>query len=151
MVGDFKLDELNKKILEILWENARLSFAEIGKQVHLSAPAVADRVRKMEEAGVIEGYRVQINREAIGRPVSAFILMKVFHGREQAFIDFIQKQDEVESCVNVTGEKGFIVQVSLKSINQLDDFLERCTNVGETTTMIVLSTIIHSHLFFSTS
>ena len=147
MTSDFKLDELNKKILEILWENARLSFAEIGKQVHLSAPAVADRVRKMEEVGVIEGYRVRVKREAIGQPISAFVLMKVFHGREKTFIDFIIQQPEVTSCANVTGEKAFIVQVSLSSVTQLDDFLERCASIGKTTTMIVLSTVVQSRLF----
>lgn len=146
MAVESRVDAVNRKILEILWENARLSFAEIGKLVHLSAPAVAERVRKMESAGIIEGYRVQINHAALGRPISAFVLMKVFHGREQLFIKFIKQQPEVTSCVNVTGEKAFIVEVSLVSISQLDEFLERCASIGETSTMIVLSTIVQSKL-----
>ncbi len=78
------MDKTNRKIVQLLWENARLSYAEIGKQVHLSAPAVAERIRKMEETGVIIGYRVQVD-PAVGYPITAFVLVKVFTGQEVAY------------------------------------------------------------------
>lgn len=142
------LDQINRKIVELLWENARLSFAEIGKQIHLSAPAVAERVRKLEAEGVITGYQAQINQDALGFPISAFVLMKVFHGREQAFIAFVKQQPEVARCVNVTGEKAFLVEMALSSIDELDDVLEKFSVIGETSTMIVLSTTVDNRLRF---
>ncbi|MFK7804914.1 MAG: Lrp/AsnC family transcriptional regulator [Anaerolineae bacterium] len=140
------LDQINQKILGLLRENARLSFAEIGKVVHLSAPAVSERVRKMEIEGVITGYQVQVDQAALGFPISVFVLMKVFHGREPMFMDFVKQQLEVIRCVNVTGEKAFLVEMALASIAELDEVLERFAALGETSTMIVLSTVVKSQL-----
>ena len=142
------LDQINQKILKLLWEDARLSYAEIGKQVHLSAPAVADRVRKLESECVIQGYRVQVDQEKLGFPISANVLMRVFHGREQAFITFVKQQPEVTRCINVTGDKAFLVEMALSSIGELDGVLERFAAMSETSTMIVLSTVVSHTLRF---
>ena len=143
------LDKINQKILQLLWENARLSFAEIGKSVHLSAPAVAERVRKMEATGVITGYRVQIDSAAMGYPITAYILVKVFHGQEASFMAFVQQQPEVVGCVNVTGEKAFLLETAVSTITQLDDLLERFAALSETSTMIQLSSVVEPRLLGS--
>lgn len=146
MTMEHKIDKINQQILQHLWENARLSFAEIGKLVHLSAPAVAERVRKMESAGIITGYRVQVDSAAMGFPITAYVLVQVFHGQEAAFVAFVKQQTEVVACVNVTGEKAFLVKTAVSTITQLDNLLDRFAALSETSTMILLSTIVEPQL-----
>jgi len=141
-----QMDKTNRKIVQLLWENARISYAEIGKRVHLSAPAVAERVKKMEATGVITGYRVQVDPAAMGYPITAFVLVKVFLGQEAAFATFVQQQPEVMDCYNVTGEKAFLLKTAVSTITQLDNLLERFMVLSETSSMILLSTIVDSRL-----
>lgn len=143
---DQKVDKTNRQILQLLWGNARLSFAEIGKLVHLSAPAVAERVRKMESAGIITGYRVQVDPTAMGLPIVSFVLVQVFHGQESAFMAFVKQQPDVIECANVTGEKAFLVKIAVASTTQLNDLLERFATLSDTSTMVLLSTIVEPRL-----
>mgnify|MGYP003866670579 CR=1 FL=1 len=140
------LDTINKKIIAALQENARISYADLGKRVHLSAPAVAERVRKLESAGVITGFSVSVDLDKLGYPIVALVQCKVFRTKEREFKALILSYDEVIECFNVTGEQAFLVKLATRSMSQLDDILERFCDLSDTTTMMILSTPVQRSL-----
>ena len=140
------MDSTNWKIVKLLQKNARISFAELGKAVHLSAPAVADRVKKLEESGVITGYKASVNLEKLGYPISLIIQVKVFTGKEAEFVAFATSRNEILACYNVTGEKAFVLKVAVKTLSQLDAMLEDCSKLAETNSMVILSTLFEDRL-----
>lgn len=140
------LDATDHKIINLLWQDARFSYAEIARQVKLSAPAVIERIRKLEDNGVITGYRASINPEALGHPLTVFILAKVFHMKEQDFIRTIKNLPEVIHCHNVTGEKAFLIKGVFRSSKHLDDVLEKLAQLSETSTMLMLSETVSERL-----
>lgn len=136
------MDKINQKILTILRQNGRISFTELGKQVHLSAPAVAERVKKLEDTGVITGYSATVNFESMGYPIEAIIQAKVFLGKEANFIKLAKSRSEIIECLNVTGDKAFLIKVIVPSMSKLDALLEEFSDISETTTMVVLSHVV---------
>ena len=134
------LDAINRKILAALQGNARISYAELGKKVHLSAPAVAERMRKLESAGVITGYSLEINLDKVGYPIVALVQCKVYRTKEREFKALVLSYDEVIECHNVTGEQAFLVKLAIESMSQLDDILEAFIDFSDTNTMMILST-----------
>ncbi|TQV88383.1 Lrp/AsnC family transcriptional regulator [Aliikangiella coralliicola] len=140
------MDTISWKIIEILQQNARISFADLGKAVHLSAPAVAERVKKLEEAGVITGYRANIDLEKVGYPINAMVQVRVFIGKEAEFVKFTKTRQEVLKCYNVTGEKAYMLKVAVQSMSQLDAMLEDFSTLSETNSMIILSTPIDASI-----
>ena len=136
------MDAINHKIIDILQKDGRLSFAELAKAVHLSAPAVAERVKRLEEAGIITGFKATVNLEKMGFPISVMVQIKVFLGKEAQFVRLAKSRTEVLECYNVTGEKAYILKVTVQNMSQLDALLEDFSLVCETNTMVILSTII---------
>ncbi len=133
------IDAINRKIIAALQENARISWAELGKRVHLSAPAVAERVRKLESAGVITGFRVNVDLDKLGYPIVALVQCKVFRTREREFKALLLSFDEVLECYNTTGEQAFLVRLATESMAQLDAVLEAFCDLSDTNTMMILS------------
>lgn len=133
------MDKTNWKLLRALEHNARLSYAELGKLVHLSAPAVAERIRKLEEQGVITGYSAQINLEKVGIPITALVECEVYRTQERAFKELVLSLDEVVDCYNVTGPSAFVLKVAVTSMSKLDALLERLIDMSDTKTMMILS------------
>lgn len=140
------IDSINRKILAALQENARISFAELAKRVHLTAPAVAERVRKMESAGVITGYSVKVDLDRAGYPIVAMVQCKVYRTKERAFKALLLSYDEVIECLNVTGEQAFLVKLAVASMSQLDEILEAFIDYSDTNTMMILSTQVERAL-----
>jgi Lrp/AsnC family transcriptional regulator, leucine-responsive regulatory protein len=135
-----QLDETSWAILESLQENARLSFAELGKRVGLTSPAVAERVRKMEDAGIIDGYHAEVNLPALGLPISVVIQLRLNDTRSKDIGALIRATPEVTSCYHLTGDDCFMIVAAVKSIPHLEKLLEVLNGYGRTTTSIVLST-----------
>lgn len=133
------LDEVGWQILRALQEDARLSFAELGRRVGLSLPAVAERVRRMEEAGIISGYHAQVNWPQVGWPIIAFMRMTVARERYPLFLTAVRELPEVVECHHLSGVDSFILKVVLPSIPHLEAFIDRLSEYGQTTTSIVLS------------
>ncbi|GGK75490.1 Lrp/AsnC family transcriptional regulator [Amphritea balenae] len=133
-------DTINRKILAALQQNSRISYAELGKQVHLSAPAVAERIRKLESAGVISGYTLKVNLDKLGFPIVALVQCKVFRTKEREFKALVLSYDEVIECHNVTGEQAFLIKLAVQSMSQLDSILESFCDLSDTNTMMILST-----------
>ncbi len=136
------LDEYGRNILQALQQDSRLSYADLGRHVGLSPSATAERMRRMEEDGVIRSYTVEIDREALGLPILAYIRMTCEGQRYQPFLKFVQGMPEVRECHHVTGGEAFILQVTTASIAELERTIERLLPYGIPTTSIVLSSPI---------
>jgi len=134
-----ELDDYARNLLHALQEDARLSYADLGRRVGLSPSATAERLRRMKEDGVIRGYTVEIDREALGLPILAYIRMTCEGQRYQPFLKFVQTMAEVRECHHVTGGEAFILQITTASIAELEKTIERLLPYGIPTTSIVLS------------
>lgn len=132
------LDDTSWEILEALQEDARLSYSEIGRRVGLSSPAVMERVRRMEEAGLITGYRAEVNLEKLGLPILAFLRVVSPPGQCAQIGDLFEQLPEVLECHRVTGSDDYVVKVAVTSIAHLEALINRilCTQI---TTLVVLS------------
>src|SRR5215469_18046543 len=115
------LDHTDWRILEALQRDARLSSAELGRRVHLSAPAVAARVGRLEDAGVITGYRAELSLAALGLDVMAFIRVRSESSVHRALLAALADRREVLECHHVTGEDCFIVKVAAGSLGHLEE------------------------------
>lgn len=133
------LDDIDRKILQELQSDARTSFAELGRRVGLTTPAVIERVRKLEDAGVIVGYRAEIDTTKVGRPITAFIRMSITGVDYSHIIEVAEESNEVLECHRGTGGDSFIMKVAVASVEHLQEVIDRLTPYGITTTTIVLS------------
>lgn len=133
------MDEIDKKILRLLQEDARTSYAELGRQVGLTTPAVIERVRKLEDAGIIAGYRADIDTSKVGLPITAFIRMSISGVDYSHIIEVARGSTEVLECHRGTGEDSFIMKIAVSSVEHLQQMIDRLTPYGITTTTIVLS------------
>ena len=142
-----ELDKTSWTILACLQENARVSFADIGREVGLSAPAVAERMNKLEEAGIIKGYRIEVDYEKTGYALKALIAVTTSSGKLQPFLNYIEKRDEVLECHRVTGNHCVYLKVVVENSGHLQHLLARMTEYVETTTSIILSSPITHRVF----
>lgn len=133
------LDEIDRKILKELQEDARTSYAELGRRVGLTTPAVIERVRKLEDAGIIVGYRADIDTAKVGLPITAYVRMSISGVDYSHIIEVAQQSNEVLECHRGTGGDSFIMRVVLSSVEHLQEVIDRLTPYGITTTTIVLS------------
>lgn len=140
------LDEIGWHILRELQENARLSFAELGRRVSLSIPAVTERVRRMEDAGIITGYHVSINPEKVGLPITAFIRMNIVGDTTPRLTALLKELPEISECHRGTGGDSFIMKVNVASVHHLERLIDRLLPFGTTTTSIVLSSPVEKRL-----
>lgn len=136
------LDNIGWKILGELQQNARIPFAELGRIVGLSTPAVTERVHKMEEAGIIVGYRVQIDAAKVGLPILAFVNVKVGGEKLAQFMELAATHPEVLECHRVTGAESFLLKVAVADVSHLEGLLDALMPYVATTTSMVLSTAL---------
>jgi Lrp/AsnC family leucine-responsive transcriptional regulator len=136
------IDSIGIKILRELQMNARSSFSRIGRKVGLSSPAVAERVYKMESAGIIGGYHADINPKAFGQDVMAFVTLTNQPEKYQAIYAFAEKEEEIVECHHISGNESLILRIITGSIGQLNTMIEKLSRFGETKTSIVLSSPI---------
>jgi Lrp/AsnC family leucine-responsive transcriptional regulator len=133
------LDEIDRKLLKELQLDARTSYAELGRRVGLTTPAVIERVRKLEDAGIITGYRADVDTSRVGIPITAFIRMSISGVDYSHIIEVAQESTEVLECHRGTGGDSFIMKVAVSSVEYLQEVIDRLTPYGITTTTIVLS------------
>lgn len=137
-----KIDELNWKILSSLQKNSRESFSSIGRKIGLTSPAVAERVKKMEDTGVLEGYIARVSHNKLGYQLKAMITMKAFMGKLKPFLDRVARLDEVVNCYRITGNENIIMEVVLRDQFHLEQFIDMLIQYGETRTNIILSDVV---------
>jgi Lrp/AsnC family transcriptional regulator, leucine-responsive regulatory protein len=134
------LDPVAVRILRALLDDPRLSMSALGRRVGMSAPAVTERVRRLEEAGVIRGYRLDIDPAAVGLPVAAWVRVRPGPGQLPKIAELAAELPEVVECHRITGEDCFLIKVHAPSVQQLEDVLDRFLAYGQTVTSIVVST-----------
>jgi len=139
-----KIDDLNWKILECLQENARESFANIGRKVGLTPPAVAERVRKMEDLGILQGYKAMVSHAMTGHQLKAIITLRAFMGKLKPFLALVVSFEEVINCYRITGNENIVMEVVLKDQFHLEQFIDKLIQYGETRTHIILSNVVTS-------
>lgn len=136
------VDSINSKILKCLQLNARLSNAEIGRQVGISSPAVSERIKKMEDLGIIEGYKTIVSPFEIGYQLKAIITLRAFMGKLKPFLEKVKTYDEVINCYRITGDENIVMEVVLKNQKHLEAFIDQLISYGESKTQIVLSSVV---------
>ena len=136
------VDELNWKILKCLQNNARMSNAEIGRQVGITSPAVSERIKKMEDAEIIQGYTTFISPFEVGYQLKALITLRAFMGMLKPFLEKVKTYDEVVNCYRITGNENIVMEVVLKNQKHLESFIDQLISFGETKTQIVLSHVV---------
>ncbi|TVZ51658.1 Lrp/AsnC family transcriptional regulator [Dokdonia sp. Hel_I_53] len=136
------VDNINNGILRCLQENARQSNTAIGKIVGISSPAVAERIRKMEDVGIIKSYRAVIAPELIGYQLKAIITIRAFMGKLKPFLENVKKWNEVVNCYRITGNENIVMEVVLRDQKHLEEFIDVIITYGESKTQIVLSQVV---------
>ena len=136
---DQLLDATNRRIVQELQADARLPMAELGRRVSLSAPAVTERVQRLERAGVITGYHAAVDPKAIGFPLAAVVRVRPASRQLHKIPEVALEIPEVVECYRITGEDCFLVKLHLRAMEDLEAILDRFVLYGRTTTSIVHS------------
>lgn len=136
-----ELDAISWKIVEALQQNARVSFAELGRMIGLSTPAVAERVHRLEEAGVITGYHASLNSAKLGAPIRVLVRLTIPGGEAQISktVSVLKELSEISRCHRITGDESFILEADVVSIRHLEALIDRLSSLGATSTSTVLS------------
>lgn len=137
--GDL-IDNIARKLLDELQQDARISYAELGRRVGLSPSATAERLRHLEEAGVIRGYRADIDPAYFGLGIAAIVRMICDGEQYNPFLAFLKTREEVRECHHVTGSDDLVIKVMVDSIESLEKLVMKFQAYGEPTTSVVLST-----------
>jgi len=133
------LDSTNLRLMEELQSNARLSNAELGRRVGLSAPAVADRLARLEESGAIGAYRAEIDPIALGYSLSVVLRIRPAPRELKKVAELAQRTPEVVECHRITGEDCYFMRAWVRDVGHLEDVIDRFAPYGQTTTSIVQS------------
>lgn len=134
------MDFYGRKLLDELQQNARLSVAELARRIGLSATATAERLKQMEEVGIIGGYTIDIDREALGLEVLAFIRMSCNGPQYHRLLDFVETLEEIRECHHLTGGDDLLLKVTTTSMADLEALIEALLPYGTPITSLVLST-----------
>jgi Lrp/AsnC family transcriptional regulator, leucine-responsive regulatory protein len=134
------IDSIDRKILRELTTDARLTVAELGRRIGLSPSATTERLRRLESLEFIRGYRADINLQALGFTITAFVRLTCEGTRYKPFLKFLPTLDAVQECHHLTGNDAFLLKVILSSMTELEDLIEKLLPYGSPTTSMVLST-----------
>jgi Lrp/AsnC family leucine-responsive transcriptional regulator len=138
-VTEYVPDATDWRILEALQSQGRASFAELARAVSMSPSAVTERVRRLEEAGVIAGYTAVVDQERLGLPILAFARLRYPHGNYKPFHDLIEATPEVLEAHHVTGDDCFVLKVAARSMRHLEEITGKIAGLGSVTTSVVYS------------
>ncbi len=142
-----KVDVLNWKILEALQQNARAPLTEISKKVGLSSPAVAERIQKLEGAGIINGYRAQLSMIGMGYSLGVYISIKIRFGLTRKFEKFIPTVLEIYECHKLTGHDCMLMKAYVRDPKHLEVLNDRLSQYGELTTSLILTSIVENRVY----
>ena len=138
------MDITDYKIIEILQEHGRISMKDLGKIVGLTSPAVSERVKRLEETGVIEGYKAVVNPDALGRVIKAFIHISLPSDKYEVFLDKARNDSRIVECHHITGDDCSLLKVIVKDMYELESVIDSIKTIGSTKTSVILSTPIQS-------
>jgi len=135
------LDDFNVKIIDLLKKDSRISYAEIGRIIHLSPSSVRERVQYLIDTGFIKNFSIEIDPTKLGYELEAFITIKLFSGKLKNFISIVNQFKEVQQSYRITGSQNILLRVLFKDQKHLQNFLDIIMVYGDTTTYTVLSRI----------
>lgn len=131
------MDSVDKKITEILQVDGRITLKDLGNQIGLTAPATAERVRKLEEQGVINGYKASVEPKKMGKPITAFVLFDTEQCKK--FVAFCKTYPDVVECHRLAGQYSYLTKVVTHSVEGLENFIDAAIVYGKSSTLVVLS------------
>ena len=137
--NDFALDETDRMIVTEIQNQARLTMAELGRRVGLSAPAVTERLQRLEQRGVIRGYHADVDPRALGLSLGAVVRIRPAPGQLQNVAEAAVATREVVECHRITGEDCYIMRANVRDVEHLEEVIDRFAVLGQTTTSIVQS------------
>jgi len=137
-------DSRNLDLLRLLREDPRISISELARRIGMSAPAVRERVLRLEEAGIIRCYTVELDPVALGYPLCAFVRVRPAPGQLPKVVELARRLPQVSECHRVTGDDCFVLKVHLSGLEQLDELIDQFLAHGQTTTSLVQSTPVPS-------
>ena len=140
------LDPIDAKIVEALVDNARISLADLSRLVGLSSPSVSERVRRLEDAGIIAGYAARIDAAALGYAIAAWLRIRPVPGQLQTVVQILQSLPEIVSCDRVTGEDCFIARAHVRSVEDLEALIDELIPYAMTNTSIIQSSPVPPRL-----
>lgn len=135
------MDFTDYKIIDILLEDGRISMKDLAKKVSLSPPAAAERVKRLEDAGIISGYKANINYEKMGQTINALINVDMNIQQNEKFMEFIKTESSIVECHHVTGPYCKILKVRIRDISELEKLIGKIQVFGNTETYIILSSV----------
>ena len=144
-VSDLLRDATNVALLRLLRDDPRLSISELARRVKMSAPAVRERLQRLEEAGIVR-WRIDIDPRALGFPISAYVRVRPAPGQLSKIAELAQRMPQVTECHRVTGEDCFVVKIHIAALDELDHVLDQFLAYGQTTTSLVQSTPVPPRL-----
>jgi Lrp/AsnC family leucine-responsive transcriptional regulator len=134
-------------LLSLLRENARMSFAELGRRLRLSPPATAERMKRLEERGVVRAYRAEIDLSALGRELHVYLRVVVQPKDYPRFKKAVEGMDDIFECHHVTGPESFVLRAAVESVPALETLVQKLTTFGPTVTSLILSTSLDRRNF----
>ncbi|MBU3137615.1 Lrp/AsnC family transcriptional regulator [Clostridium gasigenes] len=137
-----KMDNTDIKILKELQQDSRLSIRELSKRVNLSPPSVTERIRKLEDSGIIDGYTIKVNEKSLGLDIQCIIQIDLKNSEFEKFKKFIYNHPRVNFCYRIAGQSCILVKLSVKSISEIEKFVDSIASLNATTsTHIIFSQI----------
>lgn len=138
------MDVTDHKIIDILQKDGRVSMKDLGKIVGLTSPAVSERVKRLEESGIIEGYKAIVNPDALGRVIKAFIHISLDSDKYGVFLEGARKDPRIVECHHITGDDCSLLKVIVKDMYELEEVIDSIKKIGSTKTSVILSTPIQA-------
>lgn len=139
-MGEKTLDAIDYKILKLLQDNGRMSIKKLAEIVSLTPPAAAERIKKLEEAGVILGYRAIVDHKKLGKSIRAFIIVTLQPDKRAEFVEFARGNNCILEVHHVTGGFSMLVKTVFNDMSELESMVGKVQQYGNTQTLIVLST-----------
>jgi Lrp/AsnC family leucine-responsive transcriptional regulator len=143
---DGPLDAVDMRILKVLAQNARTSLADLARETGLSAPSVSERVKRLEESGVIEGYGVRISAKALGLPIAAWLRVRPLPGELRRVAEILRSIPEIVECDRVTGDDCFVGRVHVRDMQDLERVIDQIIPYAMTNTSIIQSSPVERRL-----
>ncbi|MGL5642854.1 MAG: Lrp/AsnC family transcriptional regulator [Paraclostridium sp.] len=138
------MDVTDCKIIELLQADGRISMKDLGKIVGLTSPAVSERVKRLEESGIIQGYKAIVNPDKLGRVIKSFINISLPSDNYLNFIEYAKGDNRIVECHHITGDDCLLLKVIVKDMYELEQVIDKIKQVGRTKTSVILSTIIEA-------
>ena len=136
-----KIDDIDKKILDELNNNSRLSMSELGRRVNLSSPSVTERVRQMESFGIIKKYTLEVDYEKLGFPIQCIIEATVKNGDYKSFRNYIEKLPNVEFCYRIAGSACYMLKMQFETFAKAEKFIDEVNPFAFTVTHFIFSQV----------